>query len=122
MTVLTCRGDLEMKKYHLLGHLYEFEGSQVADQQLQEVDEDGFAKSAPKAVQPGIQIQEEQRAPNSQLNPPRLSWLGLSLDICAVPFLAWECKPKDSSKKQFMYIYVMLSITTLQHMYLQALS
>jgi hypothetical protein len=113
-----------MKKYHLLGHLYEFEDSQVADQQLQEVDEDGFAKSAPKAVRPGIQIQEGQRAPNYHLNPPRLSRLGLSLDICAVPFLAWECKPKDSSKKQFLYIYlyIMLSITTLQHMYLQALS
>lgn len=72
MRILTCAGDLERKDFLLFGHLYEFEGSQVADQRLLEVDEDGFAKFAPKAVQLRIQIQEEQIVTNYHLNPPRL--------------------------------------------------
>lgn len=72
MRILTCRGDLERKEFLLSGHFYEFEGSQFADQQLQEVDEDGFAKFEPKAVQPRIQIQKEQIVTNYHLNPPRL--------------------------------------------------
>jgi hypothetical protein len=62
-----------MKHYLHSGNLYAFEGSQVADQQLQAVDEDGFAKFAPKAGRLGIQIQEEQLEQNYRLNPLRLS-------------------------------------------------
>lgn len=87
-------------KFLLSEHLYEFEGSQVADQWLQAVDEDGFVKFEPKAGRLGIQIQEEQLALNHHLTPLRLSQLSLLLDICAVQFQAWEYKMKNSSGKE----------------------
>lgn len=69
-----------MKEILLSGHLYRFEVSQAADQQLQVVDVDGFAIFGPKAGRQGIQIEEEQLAPSYHLNPLMLSqsslWLG----------------------------------------------
>lgn len=48
------------KKPLLSANLSQFEGYQVADQQLQEVNEDGIAKSGPITDRLGIQIEQVQ--------------------------------------------------------------
>lgn len=96
---LTCRVDLELKKkLSFSGYLYQFQGSQAADQWPQGVDVGVFAKSGPKADRQGIQIEEEQMAPNRHLNVAMLVKSDPLLDICTPRFQAWECKTKGSSR------------------------
>lgn len=97
--VLTCRVDPEAKKkLPFPGHLYQFQGSRAAGQWPQGVDVGVFAKSGTKADRQGIQIEEEQMAPNYHLNVQTLSQSHLLLDTCTPHFQAWESKMKGSSR------------------------
>ena len=86
------------KKLPFSGYLYQFQGSQAADQWPRGVDVGVFAKSGPKADRQGIQIEEEQMAPNRHLNVAMLVKSHPLLDICTPHFQAWECKTKGSSR------------------------
>ena len=87
------------KKHHFSGHhLYQFQGSQAVGQWPQEVDVDVFAKFGPKAGQLGIQIEEEQMAPNYHSNTLRLSQSHLLLGTYTALSQAWEYKMKGSSR------------------------
>lgn len=77
-------------KLLLSEHLYQLEGSQAADQWLQAIDVDWFAIFVQETGQLGIQIQEEQQAPNYHLNPWMLLQSCSLLDTYTVHFQTWE--------------------------------
>lgn len=70
--------------------LYQFEGSQAADQWLKGVDVDAFAIFDPEVGQLGIQIEEEQLVPY-HLNCPLLEQLRLLIGTSPVRSLTCEC-------------------------------
>lgn len=89
-----------MMQLLLSGHLYQFEGSQAADQWLKGVNVDEFAVSEPKAGLLGIQIQEEKLELNYHLDLLQLSQLSLLLGKWKFQFLALECQMKGISRKE----------------------
>lgn len=68
----TGRVDLLMQDSFLFQHLFHFEGSQAAGQQLLKVNVDDFGVFVPKAVRLGTQMLEERPGLGFHLNPQRL--------------------------------------------------
>lgn len=89
-----------MTQLLLSGHLYPFEGSQVADQWLQGVNVDGFAIFVPEAAQLGTRIQEEKLEPDYQPNPLTLSQLSLLVGTYTCRLLASECQKRGISRRE----------------------
>lgn len=89
-----------MTRLLLSGHLYPFEGSQVADQWLQGVNVDGFAIFVPEAAQLGTRIQEEKLEPDYQPNPLTLSQLSFLVGTYTCRLLASECQKRGISRRE----------------------